>query len=130
MAFPYIENLLIFGSIFSILSVSLNLSMGYTGLFNLGHAAFFAIGAYASALLVLSFGLPFWIAILAAGLFSAFFGFVWDVVALWLNIWPYGAGTLGITLRSLPIEEFIFIFFTPLLIACAAIFLRDRLNVK
>ena len=41
----YIFNLLIFGGIFAVLGVSLNLSMGFTGLFNLGHAAFFGIGA-------------------------------------------------------------------------------------
>ncbi len=93
--FPYIENLLIFGSIFSILSVSLNLSMGYTGLFNLGHAAFFAIGAYVSALLVLSLGLSFWIAILAAGLFAALFGFLLSKPTMRLKGDYLALGTLG-----------------------------------
>lgn len=93
--FPYFENLVILGGIFSILSVSLNLSMGYTGLFNLGHAAFFAIGAYVSALLVLGLGLPFWAAILAAGLFAAFMGYLVSVPARRLRGDYLALGTLG-----------------------------------
>jgi len=45
-------------AIYGILAVSLNLVVGLTGLFNLGHAAFFAIGAYVSALLALA-GVPY-----------------------------------------------------------------------
>ena len=93
--FPYIENLFILGGIFSILSVSLNLSMGYTGLFNLGHAAFFAIGAYVSALLVLGLGLPFWVAILVAGLFAAAMGYMVSVPARRLRGDYLALGTLG-----------------------------------
>lgn len=93
--FPYFENLVILGGIFSILSVSLNLSMGYTGLFNLGHAAFFAIGAYVSALLVLGIGAPFWVAILAAGLFAAFMGYLISVPARRLTGDYLALGTLG-----------------------------------
>ena len=39
--------------IYMLLTVGLNLQYGYTGLINFGHVAFFAIGAYASALLTL-----------------------------------------------------------------------------
>lgn len=39
--------------IYMLLTVGLNLQYGYTGLINFGHVAFFAIGAYASALLSL-----------------------------------------------------------------------------
>ncbi len=40
-------------SIYIIFALSLNLEVGYTGLFNFGHVAFFGIGAYTSALLTL-----------------------------------------------------------------------------
>ena len=93
--FPYFENLFILGSIFSILSVSLNLSMGWTGLFNLGHAAFFAIGAYVSALLTLGIGMPFWVAIIAAGLFAAVFGYLVSIPARKLRGDYLALGTLG-----------------------------------
>ncbi len=95
MVLPYFENLVILGSIFSILSVSLNLTMGYTGLFNLGHAAFFAIGAYVSALLALGFGVPFWFALVAAALFSALFGFLLGFPTLRLRGDYLALGTLG-----------------------------------
>ncbi len=95
MVLPYFENLVILGSIFSVLSVSLNLTMGYTGLFNLGHAAFFGIGAYVSALLALAFGVPFWIALVAAALFAAFFGFLLGFPTLRLRGDYLALGTLG-----------------------------------
>src|SRR5215831_1826938 len=41
----------IFASIYALLSLGLNLQWGYTGLFNVGVAGFYALGAYTSALL-------------------------------------------------------------------------------
>lgn len=55
--------------------MSLNLSVGFTGLLNMGHIAFFGIGAYASALLVMH-GVPYIIAFILAGLISSVFGFI------------------------------------------------------
>ena len=43
----------IFASIYALLSLGLNLQWGYTGLFNVGIAGFYAIGAYTSALLTM-----------------------------------------------------------------------------
>jgi branched-chain amino acid transport system permease protein len=48
---PYTTQVIIFAAINVILAVSLNLVMGETGQFSLCHAAFMAVGAYASALL-------------------------------------------------------------------------------
>lgn len=48
------------------LAQSWNLISGMTGYVSFGHAAFFGVGAYAGALL-LEAGLPWWLAILAAG---------------------------------------------------------------
>jgi len=71
----YLIHLLILIGIYIILAISLQLAMGFTGLLNLGHIAFFGIGAYTSALLTLA-GWPFWFAFLLAGLISALFGFL------------------------------------------------------
>ena len=61
------------------LAVSLNIVMGYAGQFAMSHAAFYGLGAYASAILVASFGVNFWIAIplamLIAGALAAFIGY-------------------------------------------------------
>ena len=75
MLSPYIVNLLIPIGIYIILAVSLNLALGFTGLINFGHIAFFGIGAYTSALLVLA-GVPFVIAFLCAGILASLFGFI------------------------------------------------------
>jgi len=53
----YLIHTLIVALIFSIFSISLNLELGYTGLYNFGHVAFFGIGAYTSSLMSLA-GLP------------------------------------------------------------------------
>lgn len=53
------------------LATSLNLVMGYAGQFAMSHAAFYGFGAYASALLVSSAGLGFWIAVPVTMLIAA-----------------------------------------------------------
>jgi len=50
-----------------ILAVSLNLFMGFAGQISLGHAAFFGVGAYSSAILTTRYGLNAWLA-MAIGL--------------------------------------------------------------
>ncbi len=49
----------------AILAVGLNLLVGYAGQISLGHAAFFGMGAYASAILTTRFGWPGLLALLA-----------------------------------------------------------------
>lgn len=71
----YLIHLLILVGIYTILSISLQLAVGFTGLLNLGHIAFYAIGAYTSALLAFA-GFPFWFCILAAGIMAMIFGFL------------------------------------------------------
>lgn len=60
---------------YALLGLSLNLIVGHTGLFNLGHAAFYAIGAYTAAILNTRYNIPIlWLLPLcglAAGLFAA-----------------------------------------------------------
>ena len=53
----YQLHLLIMSAIFAILASSLSLIVGYAGLLSLGHAAFFGIGAYVSALMFLRLGI-------------------------------------------------------------------------
>jgi branched-chain amino acid transport system permease protein len=74
MAFEnYLIHLGILLCVYVMLTISLNLSVGFTGLLNLGHIAFFGIGAYASALLVLH-GYPLWAGILGAALIAGIVG--------------------------------------------------------
>ncbi len=62
--------------IYATLGISLNLIVGHTGLFNLGHAAFYAIGAYTSAILNTKCGIPILYLLPLAGLSSALFAFI------------------------------------------------------
>jgi branched-chain amino acid transport system permease protein len=47
---PYYTNLFVNFAVFAVFSVSLNLLLGYTGLFSFGHAMFFGAGGYGTAL--------------------------------------------------------------------------------
>jgi branched-chain amino acid transport system permease protein len=48
------------------LAIGLDFVLGYAGQLNLGQSAFYGIGAYASTLLVMRLGVPFWLAFVAA----------------------------------------------------------------
>ena len=52
----------------------LNIVVGLAGLLDLGYVAFYAIGAYAYALLATNFGLSFWVCLPLAGILAAFWG--------------------------------------------------------
>lgn len=54
----YYVNILILACLSALVVVGLNLLMGYAGQVSLGHAAFFGIGAYATALATTRLGLP------------------------------------------------------------------------
>lgn len=71
----YFVHLLVMIGIYLILALSLQLSIGFTGMLNLGHIAFFGIGAYASALLAKA-GVPFWLCIMVAGLLPSIFAYI------------------------------------------------------
>ncbi len=76
MAFVnYLIHLGILAAIYSILTISLNWAVGFTGLLNLGHVGFFGIGAYVSALLAIN-GVPVWISIIIGGLAGLIAGFL------------------------------------------------------
>ena len=44
--------------LYAILALSLNIVLGQTGLFNMGHTAFYAVGAYTAAILNTKLGIP------------------------------------------------------------------------
>jgi branched-chain amino acid transport system permease protein len=66
-------------------ALGLNILVGYTGQISIGHAAFLAVGAYATAILEINAGLPFYLAIPAAGLITAGFGLIFGIPSLRLK---------------------------------------------
>ncbi|MDR3321165.1 MAG: branched-chain amino acid ABC transporter permease [Synergistaceae bacterium] len=66
----------------AIAACGLNVIVGYAGQISLGHAAFFGIGAYASAMLTTKAGLTFWQALPAALAIAMFLGFLLGLPSL------------------------------------------------
>jgi branched-chain amino acid transport system permease protein len=88
----YILNLI---TINALVAIGLNILVGYTGQISMGHAGFFAIGAFTTVIFIVNWGFPLWIALPVAGFISAAFGFVLGLPALRLK-GPYLAiATLG-----------------------------------
>jgi branched-chain amino acid transport system permease protein len=90
----YYMNILIMSGIWSIVALSLNLILGYTGQVNLAHGAFFGIGAYASALMILKLNMNFWLALPLAAATAGFFGFLIGLPALRTRGSYFAIGTL------------------------------------
>ena len=91
----YYIHIAIMAFIYIILATSLDVLVGYTGALSLGHAGFFAVGAYTSTLLVMKYGISPWIGLFIAGLTALIFGLFIGVPALKLR-GPYLAiSTLG-----------------------------------
>jgi branched-chain amino acid transport system permease protein len=58
VANEYYLSVLIFGGLYAVMALGLNLLVGYTGQLSFGHNAFVGIGAYASAILTTRYGVP------------------------------------------------------------------------
>ena len=61
--------------VYVIIATGLNILVGYTGLISLGHNAFFAIGAYGTAILMIKYQVPFILAISVSAFLAAFWAF-------------------------------------------------------
>ncbi len=90
----YLVAIATFGAIYVLLTLGLTLQYGLTGLVNFGHVGFFAIGAYASALLSLQ-GLPLVASFAAAALIAALAAWPIGLVALRLREDYFAVVTLG-----------------------------------
>jgi branched-chain amino acid transport system permease protein len=71
--------------IYAIALLGLNILTGYNGQISLGHGAFYAIGAYVTAVMMDKFGVPYWLCIPAAGLVCLVAGFLFGLPALRLE---------------------------------------------
>jgi branched-chain amino acid transport system permease protein len=69
-------------AIWTILGTSLEIISGACGQLSLGHAAFFGLGGYFSAIISLKLGLPYWIVLPSSGIFAALFGILVGIPSL------------------------------------------------
>jgi branched-chain amino acid transport system permease protein len=81
-SYKYYLYILNMAGIYMILTVGLDLLSGFTGLMSLGHAAFLAIGAYTSAILVDQVGIPFELSLIITPIIVGLFGFLIGFPAL------------------------------------------------
>ena len=94
---PYFKHVLLICLIYSTVALSLNFVSGYIGQTSLGHAAFFGLGAFTSALLTQELHWPYWPAFIAAGVVAALVGVPLGAPALrvkgpFLVVVTYGCG--------------------------------------
>ncbi|PRD45369.1 branched-chain amino acid ABC transporter permease [Phyllobacterium phragmitis] len=72
----YILHLLIVAQLYAVLALALNFQLGSANIPNFSTGASYGIGAYASALLALNFGMSFWLTLPIAALAATLFGFI------------------------------------------------------
>ena len=90
LAFPFlVKGYFIFQATmilsYAVALLGLNLLTGYNGQISLGHGAFYAIGAYTTAILMDRFGVPYWMTIPAAGIVCMVSGYLFGLPALKLE---------------------------------------------
>lgn len=91
----YILHILVVLTIYTILSVSLDLVAGHTGLLSISQAAFFGLGAYTSALLAVRFGMPFLAGVLAGMIVATLVSFIVSLPSLRLRDDYFVIATFG-----------------------------------
>ena len=72
----YVQNIMVLTLMYAALSQSWNILSGYCGQISLGHALYFGLGAYTTALLFTKFGVLPWFGMLAGGAISALIAYV------------------------------------------------------
>lgn len=84
--------------VYAIAILGLNILTGFNGQFSLGHGAFYAIGAYAAAILMDRAGVPYWLTLPASGALCFVLGFLMGFPALRLAGHYLAVATLALAL--------------------------------
>lgn len=95
MIFTQSQHLLVLAGLYGMCSLGLSLFMGYAGQISLGHAAFFGIGAYTTAILTTRFGFPTPVALFASVATAALIGFIIGKPILKLKEYFLALATMG-----------------------------------
>lgn len=127
----YLQDVMTKALIYGIFAMSLDLLLGFTGLFSLGHAAFLGVGAYTAGMLMVRWNVPsLWLGLGAAAVVGTLVAAIFGVLALrvrgvyfllvtfalgqlgvaaghnWEFLSPIGSGTQGIIGIGLPSISF------------------------
>ena len=82
---PYLLRTSIIVLLYVVLALSLNLVLGFAGQLSIGHSAFYAVGAYTTAILTVSFKVPFAVAFILSAVIAGIFGLLLGIPTLRLN---------------------------------------------
>ncbi|QTA38335.1 branched-chain amino acid ABC transporter permease [Thermosipho ferrireducens] len=113
MSIDYLMTLVVYSSVNIILASSLNVLVGFAGQVSLGHAAFFGIGAYTSAIFTVKFGWSYWWALPMAVLLGGIIGFLLGLPALRVKEDFLVLATIGINFVVVAIFNYIPFFGGP-----------------
>lgn len=92
----YYISILIFVALNSMMAVGLNLLACHAGQISLGHAAFYGIGAYTSAILTAKLGCPVWLDVIAAMVLGGVIAWILGIPTLRLKGHYLAVATLGL----------------------------------
>lgn len=106
----YVISVAVFVGIWVTLALSLNILTGYAGQVSLGHAAFFGIGAYASAVLAVQYGVPFWVDFLGAIVITGLVGTVLGLPSLRVRHDFLVLATMGINFVVVAVFKYVDFF--------------------
>jgi ABC-type branched-subunit amino acid transport system permease subunit len=82
--------------IWALVSLAVNLVLGYTGLFSIGHVGYLGVGAYTSAILNILFDVPYFLTVPIAALVAALVAWLTLLPLLRLDPFHLGLATLGL----------------------------------
>lgn len=92
--------------IYAIALMGLNILTGFNGQISLGHGAFYAIGAYTTAILTTKFGVPYWATVPVAGVICLVVGFLIGLPALRLEGLYLALATFALALATPQLLKF------------------------
>ena len=94
----YIIHVLITAGLYVILALSYDLSVGHLGDLSLGHPAFIGVGAYTAAILSRHYGMPFYISIIFAIVFSVLLAIAVGYPSFKLSAYAFSIATMGVAI--------------------------------
>ncbi|MBV8600822.1 MAG: branched-chain amino acid ABC transporter permease [Candidatus Eremiobacteraeota bacterium] len=148
---PFYAGLVTLTGLYALVTLGLNLFMGYAGQVSLGQAAFFGVGAYTSAVLALKYGITPWLGAVVGAFFAALLAYGISFVTLRLREnylalatlalgivvsvvfaqWDYVGGTSGLvgippfTLFGRPFDQRAYAVLTWILVAAGVWFANN-----
>ena len=91
--------------VYAVATLGLNLLVGYSGQVSLGHGAFFAVGAYTTAILMMEADVPYLLALVAAGALTFVAGFLFGIPTLRVRGLYLALLTLGLSVAVQPLAK-------------------------